>query len=397
MAVRMGRLRDPCAQLRGVLAITDPQHARGCVGGEEPLGGIGKREDALRRDHPSDISDHDLRVGDTQAASGAQTRGGGGSEALGVDRVVENGGALHAHSLAAIVFAMELRDQDETVGAPGEQIARARPLGRVVPMPEERHARAGDCADGEEHPVEPRIVGDRPFRPLSQRQVQQRHGDAYAAASPGAYRTPSSPAPREAAPPPGCRRSPDSARHGLAAPSRSPGPRCAARCRSRACWILRTAVSFARLYPMGNHRRHERHPLLRSRVRSAVRQRDAAAAGDGRHGSDGGACCRCPGGARRAAQPRRLRAAGICRRGAITAITQVIVNRDSRALPTVRELYPNARLHLWLHDRVRPRSKRARRIAADAGILRDLAVRVICVSDTQRQAVEAASALDESG
>ena len=72
------------------------------------------------------------------------------------------------------------------------------------------------------------------------------------------------------------------------------------------------------------------------------------------------------------------------------AITRVIVNRDSRALRAVRELYPNARIHLWLHDRVRPRSKRARRIAVDRDILRELAVRVICVSDTQRHAVEAA-------
>ncbi len=72
------------------------------------------------------------------------------------------------------------------------------------------------------------------------------------------------------------------------------------------------------------------------------------------------------------------------------AITHVVVNRDSRALPAVRQLYPNARLHLWLHDRVRPRSKRARRIAADAAVLRGLAVSVICVSDTQRHAVEAA-------
>jgi len=71
-------------------------------------------------------------------------------------------------------------------------------------------------------------------------------------------------------------------------------------------------------------------------------------------------------------------------------ITDVIVNRDARALPAVRELYPNARVHLWLHDRVRPRSKRARRLAADANILRDLAVKVICVSDTHRHAVEAA-------
>lgn len=72
------------------------------------------------------------------------------------------------------------------------------------------------------------------------------------------------------------------------------------------------------------------------------------------------------------------------------AITHVIVNRDSRALYAVRELYPNARVYLWLHDRVSPRSKRARRIAADAGILRDLGVKVICVSDTQRHTVEAA-------
>lgn len=71
-------------------------------------------------------------------------------------------------------------------------------------------------------------------------------------------------------------------------------------------------------------------------------------------------------------------------------VSSVIVNRDSRALTTVRELYPNARIHLWLHDRVRPRSKRARRIAADVALLRELAVNVVCVSDTQRHAVEAA-------
>ena len=72
------------------------------------------------------------------------------------------------------------------------------------------------------------------------------------------------------------------------------------------------------------------------------------------------------------------------------AVSHVIVNRDSRALAQVRQLYPNARVHLWLHDRVGPRSKRGRRIAADARMLRDLAVNVICVSDTQRHSVEAA-------
>jgi glycosyltransferase involved in cell wall biosynthesis len=73
-----------------------------------------------------------------------------------------------------------------------------------------------------------------------------------------------------------------------------------------------------------------------------------------------------------------------------SAVTTVIVNRDSGALAAVRTLYPNARIHLWLHDRVRPRSKRARRIAADVDVLRELAVNIICVSDTQRHAVEAA-------
>ena len=67
----------------------------------------------------------------------------------------------------------------------------------------------------------------------------------------------------------------------------------------------------------------------------------------------------------------------------------VVVNRDSRALPAVRELYPNARIFLWLHDRMRPGSRRARWLASTAGLLRDLDVGVICVSDTQRQAVEA--------
>lgn len=76
--------------------------------------------------------------------------------------------------------------------------------------------------------------------------------------------------------------------------------------------------------------------------------------------------------------------------GSDPAVSSVIVNRDSRALTDVRKLYPNARIHLWLHDRVRPRSKRARRIAADVALLRELAVNVVCVSDTQRHAVEAA-------
>ncbi len=67
----------------------------------------------------------------------------------------------------------------------------------------------------------------------------------------------------------------------------------------------------------------------------------------------------------------------------------VVVNRDSRALPVVRQLYPNARVFLWLHDRMRPRSRRARWLASTAQLLRDLDARIVCVSDTQRQSVEA--------
>lgn len=70
-------------------------------------------------------------------------------------------------------------------------------------------------------------------------------------------------------------------------------------------------------------------------------------------------------------------------------VGSVIVNRDSRALPLVRRLYPNARVFLWLHDRLRPGSRRARWLASTASLLRELDVRIICVSDTQRAAVEA--------
>jgi glycosyltransferase involved in cell wall biosynthesis len=70
-------------------------------------------------------------------------------------------------------------------------------------------------------------------------------------------------------------------------------------------------------------------------------------------------------------------------------ITHVIVNRDSRALPVVRELYPNARVYLWLHDQLSPGSKRGRRLASTSGLLRELGVTIICVSDWQRRRVEA--------
>jgi glycosyltransferase involved in cell wall biosynthesis len=71
-------------------------------------------------------------------------------------------------------------------------------------------------------------------------------------------------------------------------------------------------------------------------------------------------------------------------------IANVVINRDSRALPRVRELYPNARVYLWLHDQLNPGSKRAGWLASTAGLLREMAVTIVCVSNSQRAGVEAA-------
>jgi glycosyltransferase involved in cell wall biosynthesis len=73
----------------------------------------------------------------------------------------------------------------------------------------------------------------------------------------------------------------------------------------------------------------------------------------------------------------------------LPGISSVIVNRDSRALALVREYYPQARVYLWLHDRFRPGSRRARWLAATAPLLREMAVTAVCVSDWQRTGVEA--------
>ena len=75
--------------------------------------------------------------------------------------------------------------------------------------------------------------------------------------------------------------------------------------------------------------------------------------------------------------------------GKISGIEHVILNRDSRALPIVRALFPEARTYLWVHDQLNPGSRRARRLASTAQHLRDLSVEIICVSDTQRRGVEA--------
>jgi len=70
----------------------------------------------------------------------------------------------------------------------------------------------------------------------------------------------------------------------------------------------------------------------------------------------------------------------------ISGITSVIVNRDSRALPLVRQRYPDARAYLWLHDQLNPGSRRARWLAGTAEVLREMAVTAVCVSDSQRAA-----------
>jgi glycosyltransferase involved in cell wall biosynthesis len=75
--------------------------------------------------------------------------------------------------------------------------------------------------------------------------------------------------------------------------------------------------------------------------------------------------------------------------GRLAGIEHVVVTRDSRALPRIRELFPQACVYLWLHDLIRPGSKRGRRLASTASLLREMGVRVVCVSDTQRRDVEA--------
>lgn len=74
---------------------------------------------------------------------------------------------------------------------------------------------------------------------------------------------------------------------------------------------------------------------------------------------------------------------------ALPGIDTVVLNRDARALAQVRALFPRARILLWVHDQLHPYSKRGRRLARSAALLKELAVTVVCVSDAQRRGVEA--------
>jgi glycosyltransferase involved in cell wall biosynthesis len=75
--------------------------------------------------------------------------------------------------------------------------------------------------------------------------------------------------------------------------------------------------------------------------------------------------------------------------GRIPGITDVVLNRDSRALPIVRELYPDARYYLWLHDQISPDLKRGRRLASTVDLLSAMSVTIICVSHWQSLGVKA--------
>lgn len=73
----------------------------------------------------------------------------------------------------------------------------------------------------------------------------------------------------------------------------------------------------------------------------------------------------------------------------LRGVTHVVLIRDSRALHRVRELFPGARVFLWVHHHFPLGSKLFRRLAYTTRHLRDMAVTFICVSHQQRQQMEA--------
>ncbi len=73
----------------------------------------------------------------------------------------------------------------------------------------------------------------------------------------------------------------------------------------------------------------------------------------------------------------------------IPGVRQVILNRDSRGLLQVRELFPQARVFLWVHHHFPLGSKLFLRFASTATFLRDMRVTLICVSQQQRHEMQA--------
>ena len=89
-------------------------------------------------------------------------------------------------------------------------------------------------------------------------------------------------------------------------------------------------------------------------------------------------------------QHNRAGADGRCRpAGAASGVEHLVVLRDPQGLRGIASAFPGARVYLWLHDLVRPGSKRGRRLAAAAAALAELRVTLVCVSEFQRRQAQA--------
>ena len=75
--------------------------------------------------------------------------------------------------------------------------------------------------------------------------------------------------------------------------------------------------------------------------------------------------------------------------GEATDVRHLVVLRDPRALLELAARYPHARRYLWVHDRLRPGSRRGRRLQSCARALADLGATIVCVSDFQHRQVSA--------
>ncbi len=70
-------------------------------------------------------------------------------------------------------------------------------------------------------------------------------------------------------------------------------------------------------------------------------------------------------------------------------VRHLVILRDPRTVRRVCADFPGARPYLWVHDLLRPGSKRGRRLEAALPALAELGVTIVCVSDFQRRQVEA--------